>query len=291
MIVAIGGWVDAQEAATSAVRYLIRRLAATKFAELDPEDFYVFGRIRPYVVMDEEGRRSIRWPTNDAYYWRWEDADRDAVFFVGTEPFIHWKTYANCILEAARACNAQSVTFLGAFLDGTPHTRTPGVFGSASTPALQEVLAEASIPGARRRPQYQGPTGISTAVMLAFDEQHIPYASLMGRAPHYLQTSPNPKVSLALLEHLLRFMPFPVDLKPLREAAEGFEAEVNKAISGNLELTTYIRRLETQYDEGKSEEEVPPQQSQEELPSSDVVVRDLEEFLRKQQGGDTKPQS
>ena len=40
MIVAFAGWPDAAEAATRAVRYLVRKLPAKKFASIDPEEFF-----------------------------------------------------------------------------------------------------------------------------------------------------------------------------------------------------------------------------------------------------------
>jgi hypothetical protein len=49
MVVAFGGWVDAGEAATSALRSLVRQLAATPLATIDPEEFVDFTTIRPVV--------------------------------------------------------------------------------------------------------------------------------------------------------------------------------------------------------------------------------------------------
>ena len=37
MLVAFAGWPDAAEAATRAMRFLVRKLRATKFAELTPK--------------------------------------------------------------------------------------------------------------------------------------------------------------------------------------------------------------------------------------------------------------
>ena len=42
MVVAFGGWVDAGEAATSALRSLVHQLAATPLATIDPEEFVDF---------------------------------------------------------------------------------------------------------------------------------------------------------------------------------------------------------------------------------------------------------
>src|SRR5215470_10049427 len=49
MVVAFGGWVDAGEAATSALRFLVCQLAATPLATIDPEAFVDFTTLRPIV--------------------------------------------------------------------------------------------------------------------------------------------------------------------------------------------------------------------------------------------------
>ena len=47
MVVAFGGWVDAGEAATSALRFLVRQLAATPLATIDPEALSTLPRSGP----------------------------------------------------------------------------------------------------------------------------------------------------------------------------------------------------------------------------------------------------
>src|SRR5262249_35079513 len=62
MVGGFGGWVDAGEAATGALRYLVRQLAATPLATIDPEEFVDFTTLRPVVRLSAEGQRTIRWP-------------------------------------------------------------------------------------------------------------------------------------------------------------------------------------------------------------------------------------
>ena len=49
MVVAFGGWIDAGEAVTGAMRHLVRQLAASPLASIDPEDFFDFTQVRPVV--------------------------------------------------------------------------------------------------------------------------------------------------------------------------------------------------------------------------------------------------
>src|SRR5262245_21160923 len=58
MVTAFGGWIDAGEAATGAMRFLACQLAAEPLAEIDPEDFD-FTQVRPVVRLSGAGERTI----------------------------------------------------------------------------------------------------------------------------------------------------------------------------------------------------------------------------------------
>ena len=47
LIVAFAGWNDAGSAATHAAQFLVQRLQARRFANLDPEEFYNFSELAP----------------------------------------------------------------------------------------------------------------------------------------------------------------------------------------------------------------------------------------------------
>ena len=59
LIIAFGGWADAGDSATTAIKFLQRRLQAQKFAEMDPEEFYDFTQTRPYTTRRRDGRRRV----------------------------------------------------------------------------------------------------------------------------------------------------------------------------------------------------------------------------------------
>ena len=76
----------------------------------------------------------------------------------------------------------------------------------------------------------------------------LPYASIWGHSPHYVQTTPNPRVSLALLTKLRSLVDFEIDMQELRLSAEAFETEVSKAIIKQSEISSYVQRLEQRHD-------------------------------------------
>ena len=271
MIVAFAGWPDAAEAATRAIRYLVRKLPAKKFAEIDPEEFYDFTVTRPHTRIDRRGKRVIRWPRNDFYYFEGEDESCNLLLFIGTEPNLRWRAYSNIITDIARRSEVDVVISLGALLDAVPHTREPRVTGRASSATLTGKVKWLGI----QNSGYQGPTGIHTAFTEACSQHGLEHASIWGHSPHYVETSPNPRVSLALLEKLRSLVDFDVDLKELDLAGEAFEEDVTKAIAKRSDVSSYVTKLERRYDASNRPED-------DEMPDADDMVRELEQFLRSQ---------
>lgn len=274
LIATFAGWSDAAGAATGAVKYLTEHLGATKLADLDPEDYYDFTQVRPRTLLDERGERYVVWPGNGFFYWKSSGNARDLLFFIGIEPNLRWRAYTATILDLAQQHEVSQVIVVGALLDNVPHTRASRVSGAANRPELRDRLEQLGAPIIR----YQGPTGIAGVLLDACSRRGLPFVSLWGHSPHYLQAMANPIVSLALLEKLLQWLPLPVDLGELREAAAVFQGELDKVIAYDPRLKQIIVQLEKAYDEGS----MPPGA----MPGPDELLRDLNEFLRRhRQGG------
>src|SRR4030095_15279443 len=67
LVMAFGGWIDAGQAATGALRHLVRDLSATRLALIDPEQFFVFTQERPEVRLRDDGDRDIHWPRSEFF--------------------------------------------------------------------------------------------------------------------------------------------------------------------------------------------------------------------------------
>ncbi len=274
MLVAFAGWPDAAEAATRAVRFLVRKLRAKRFAEIDPEEFYDFTHVRPHSRVNRRGERIIRWPQNDLYYYSPKDESRALLLFMGTEPNLKWRTYSNILTTVAQRHEVGLIVSLGALLDAVPHTREPRVTGGASSHELTQKAEWLGI----KNSGYQGPTGIHTAFTDACTRAGMTHASIWGHCPHYVNTSPDPKVSHALLTRLRSLIDIDVDLEELHIAGSAYQEEVTKVIAKQPDVSNYVRRLERRYDDAHTVSE--------DIPSPETMVRELENFLRSQSPGD-----
>ena len=293
---AFAGWSDAAESATHALRYLVKRLDATKFAEVDPEEFYDFTQVRPHTGFDAEGVRRITWPANEFFYAKRSPDEEDLVIFVGVEPSLKWRTFTSGLVEMVQRVEASRVLHLGALLDAVPHTRDTRITGTATSPELQEMLRGVEV----RRSRYTGPTGITGVLMDALRREEAPSVSIWGHAPHYLQVSPNPKVSMRLLQVVERLLHVDIDIDSLNSQGANFERRVRQALSNEPGVIDYIQRLESQWDSRMGGSAAPKLGVGEpgegatlegEMPQPDEAVRAFEEFLRRtsrrSDGGET----
>jgi len=270
MVVVFSGWADAAEGASSAIKFLQRKLKSKKFAEIDPEEFYDFSQTRPHTSRTKDGKRRIHWPANEFSYLTDLSTDSGVMVFVGVEPNLKWRTFAKTVATVAKDHGVESVVHIGALLDAVPHTRPVKLSGNASESKLSEFLEGQGI----RSSNYQGPTGISSAVMAACIEEGLEYTSIWGHTSHYLQAAPNHRVGSTLLEILLKLLNLPLDLAELKSAAGVFNEEVEKAVAKDEQIASYVAKLEGQYDEAVAAIEIPD-------PAE--LVRDLENFLRGEQ--------
>jgi len=83
-----------------------------------------------------------------------------------------------------------------------------------------------------------------TVLSLAAAEAGIPSLHLWAHVPHYVQTSPSPKVTLALLEELENRVGITTDRADLELEAMRWEEGIDALASDDDDMTAYIEGLE-----------------------------------------------
>ena len=276
MVTALSGWIDAGEAATGAMRFLVRQLAATPLAAIDPEDFVDFTQVRPVVRLTAAGERTIRWPRNA--FWLWQpEGGAGLLLFRGLEPQRRWRTYATLLLDIAARCGVQRIVSLGAVLAAVPHTRPPRVTGSSPDHAWQALLEACGM--RTRRSRYEGPTGIATIIMDAAQRRGMTSCTVRGQAPHYLQRATNPAVSRALLTAVSRLLDLELDLSPFEAAVRAFRTQCDQAVAQDAAVQAYVRQLEQDYDAPGDEA---PRPRRDDDFNPEQLMHELEDFLRQE---------
>ena len=273
MLAAIAGWSDAGGAATGAVQYLVDRWHAPRMADIEAEDFYDFTQLRPTVRWEGEERR-IDWPDN-AFYFH-QIGGRDLIVFNGIEPHLHWKAYTRTMLEFIEQFHVKMVVSMGAMFVDYPHTRPMRVTGTAPDAGMMDRAGLFTRGG-----KYEGPTGINGVFNVLLREKSVPAATIWANVPHYVSASPNPPASLALLKSLMAMLEMEVPLGRMVRASAAFDQQLNEATSRNTEVSDYVRQLEERIDAENAGVEFDDDEPPEELPATESIVQDIEDFLRR----------
>ena len=280
LVAAFAGWPDAAEVASGTARYLARKLRARRFAEIDPEEFYVFTESRPNTLILAPGQRALEWPSNEFFAWQNPKGERDIVILQGREPNLNWREYVDIVINLSTRLGVTQMIALGGTYDAVSHRGQVSMSGHATSTELRDALAEFGITAS----SYEGPSSVQSALLEACRERNLLAASLWGHAPHYVRAAPNPKVSHAMLKVLQTLLDVEIDLSELEVAGEALEAKVDAAMLENPELRDYVEQLDIV-------EEPVREPTVEELmadlplsrPDPAEIMRELEEILKQRQ--------
>jgi predicted ATP-grasp superfamily ATP-dependent carboligase len=282
LVCAFKGWNDAGDAASAALSFVGSSLGATRFARIDPEDFFDFQATRPKVRLVEGRTRQIEWPEIEIYAARVPRAPRDLVLIAGSEPSMRWRSFCKLIIDLAEVLGTQMVVSLGALLADVPHSRPVAITALSSDAALTERL------GNLTPATYEGPTGIVGVLHDACHQAGLPSVSLWASVPHYVAAAPNPKAALALVRNLEQLVGVSVDAGELESAAGDYERQVNLAVQSDPDVQAFVERLEQAVEEEEAAaagDEPDPR----DLPSGDVLAREFQRFLRQRGSGPQGP--
>jgi predicted ATP-grasp superfamily ATP-dependent carboligase len=272
LLAAFEGWNDAGSAATTALTHLAEVWGAEKVTELDPEEFHDFQVNRPYIALDDDGKRSITWPTTTVSVA--QVGERKVVLVHGVEPSMRWRKYCEELLKVAEEMGVRTVITLGALLADVPHTRPIPMTATSDSVGLQSVLdIEANT--------YQGPTGIVGVLQHEAAQRNLQSVSLWAAVPHYVANPPSPKATLAILTRVEEILGESVPMGELPDDAAAWQHGVDELASEDSEISEYVAQLE----EAKDTAELPEA-------SGDAIAREFERYLRRRDigGKDSGPE-
>jgi predicted ATP-grasp superfamily ATP-dependent carboligase len=247
-------------------------------ATLDLDPFYSFTDTRPRVRVSGSGERTIRWPRAEWHVARMsDDAEHDLVLFRAPEPNLRWRTYTAVLLDVLQQLGTEMLVSFGAVLAPVHHRAQPSLRGWATTDTLRADLRRRQI----RSGRYEGPTGITTALLIAAKERGLPAFSLSTSSPSYLTELPNPLASVALLRGFSDIASVSLPLADLERDGWALADQVDRFLADRPEVREEVDRLPHDAeppaaDDEPAEEQGPPP----ELPTSADVLNELEAFLK-----------
>lgn len=269
------------ETAAGLAGYLVDQWEGELLAEIDPDPFYDFTRVRP-VAKYRDGQREIEWPAMRLHRTRPAGSDRDVLILSGPEPTLRWKSLIAAIADVLETAGVEETLGVSTFEGATPHTRDVPVWMSASDAEFAAPFGVNVV-----EPRYQGPIGFNGALSTELRSRGLRTAHLIAVTPFYLGSDPNPPAALELLHALDRGLGTQTPVELIRREADQFVANVTEMLNHAPQIREVVGRLETQYDANRLQGGGPPAPSREdapELPTGGEVVADVEDFLRQSRG-------
>jgi hypothetical protein len=270
LVAAFEGWNDAGECASRAIDTVSRGLEVTRFAEIDPEEFFDFQHVRPHVRTGGDGMRMIEWPANVFSFAEVGAAPRDLVVLDGTEPNLRWKTFTTGVVELAVELGVGMVVSVGALQVDVPHTRPVPLTLTTADPRLAEELGGVSTSS------YEGPTGLTGVLHAAAGAAGFPAVSIWAGVPHYLSGTPYLPGALALAERIAAILGVDLPLGRLARDAAAQTDEIAELLAADDELAEYVAELEARTGiDSEPSDEVPDDQV-----TGDELAAEFERYLR-----------
>jgi proteasome assembly chaperone (PAC2) family protein len=226
ILLGFSGWMDGGEVSTGTVKYLIDKLGAQKFAEIEPEEFYIYSfpgsmemtaLFRPHAKIKEGLVSSFEVPKNEFFH----DKKNNLILFSGKEPNMRWREFAECVFSLCSEFKVATIYFIGSVAGLVPHTREPRLLCSVSDAKLKETFQRYGVKFAN----YEGPASFITWLTANAGERGLNMTSFVATIPAYVQGN-NPKCIEAVTRRLAGIL----------------ELQMQPELAGN------IQKLEEDYD-------------------------------------------
>jgi hypothetical protein len=266
IVAAFDGWIDAAGASTAAAERVAD--GGHPIATFDEDVLYDFRSRRPVLDIVDGTLKELAWPQLTLRTVR--AGARDLLVLTGAEPDFRWRELGRDVLDLSVRLGVVEWVSLGSIPAAVPHTRSVPILATASREGL---LAE---------DEQQGPAGllrVPSAALSTFElavaEAGLPTVGFYAQVPHYVG-GPYAAASIAILEHAGRHLGIDLPLGPLPEEAMAQRTRLDEIVQGDDDSRTYVERLESVVDN-------------QELPTGDELVGEIERFLQQRGDGGSSP--
>lgn len=178
-------WADAGDVSSGLPKYLIDFTSARMIGEMSPDNFYLFQipgahhLLRPVVNLKDGHRESLERRRNEFFYAG--EGGEPFVVFLGEEPNLDERGYAEAFFDAVEALGVKKVAALGGVHAPVPHDKERDVSCVYSLPAMKSELAQYAV----RFSDYEGGSTISTYLADRAEERNIEFFSFYVLVPAY----------------------------------------------------------------------------------------------------------
>ena len=223
LLLGFSGWMDGGDVSTGTIKCLIDKLDAKRFAQIEPNGFYIYSfpgsmevtaLFRPHTKIKDGLIKTYEIPTNTFFY----SEGSDLILFLGREPNLQWDEFAECIFSVCAEFGVKMIYFIGSVAGLVPHTREPRLFCSVSGAELRETFQHYGV----KFTNYEGPASIVTHLTASCGKRDLSMVNLIATIPAYVQGI-NPKCIEAVTRRLAGMLGLEIEFDDLRTISDEFE--------------------------------------------------------------------
>ena len=238
LIAGFDGWGNALNISNGMAAYLIQRLKAKNFADLDPDTFYRYDEQRP-VVDIADGKLNTLTPPSGSFYAVETEADQsDLIILKANEPNLQWFRFVDLLFSICQKLQVRTIITLGSMYDNVLHTDRIISGVASSQEMLSELKQKRIIPIT-----YQGPSAIHSIIQSEGAKKGFECISLWSHCPYYLQGTTHFGILSYLGELIAGMVNFQLDTSDLQANWKKLEKQINTLIDSNDELQSLISNL------------------------------------------------
>src|SRR3972149_7159873 len=118
LLMGLSGWMDGGEVSTGTIKYFIEKLGAERFADIQPEGFYIYSfpgsmeitvLFRPYTRKKDGLIEEYEVTANSFFY----NEENNLILFLGKEPNMNWEEFAVYIFLLCVEFGVETLYFIG----------------------------------------------------------------------------------------------------------------------------------------------------------------------------------
>ena len=267
LIAGFDGWGNALNISNGMVAYLIRRLKAKKFADLDPDTFYRYDEQRPVVDIAEGKLNTLTPPSGSFYAVETDENQSDLVILKAIEPSLRWFGFVDLLFSICQKLQVRTIITLGSMYDNVLHTDRI-LSGVASSQKMLSDLKQKRI----NFISYQGPSAIHSIIQSEGTKKGFDCISLWSHCPYYLQGTTHFGILSYLGELIAGLVNFQLDTQDLQANWKKLEVQINSLVDNNSELQSLISNLRKEKVKGSAA-------SLRGAANSDEKIINLQDFL------------
>lgn len=263
------GWDDAGRVGSGVASYLISKLGAEEFAEIEPQTFSIV----PNTLVKDGVVEEIEYPETSFRYYKNKNSSNDLILFDSPSPGQNQHEYASLILDLAETFKVKRIYAVGGIPANIPHDEAPGLFAVANSSRVKRYLKPF---GVEMGLDYYGPTNMNGLLLGLARQRTIDSLSIFGWVPSYISEIPNPRICEAILRVLARMLNVNIEFEEIEAEAEFSNKQIN-------EVVAYIREQNPDFDRSIGRMSISPGFQ---APEEDRrrIFKEIQDFLRKQHG-------